>query len=386
MRVLLAAGGTGGHMFPAQSLSEELTRLGWECAMITDARGRKHAGRIKADPIIEVKAASISPRRPIKALRGVVQLSQGVRQSKAFIREWKPDVVVGFGGYPSFPALRAAETLNIPRVIHEQNAVLGRVNRVFAKKATVVASGFDDLARLPDGANHVVVGNPLRDAILDMSSRPSPQGAEPGPNAVKDTNASPQSTGPGSSLRSVRDDKINLVIVGGSLGANIISDVVPQAVAALPKGLRSRIIIVQQTTKAHLEKAAKRYEAAQIPAKLDTFFSDIETHLASADLIIARAGASSVSEIALMGKPSILIPLGIAMDDHQTANAKALQSLDAAKIVPESDFTVARLTQLLTETLNDTDWLDRARRNASKLARPDAARDLAALVISAAGN
>jgi UDP-N-acetylglucosamine--N-acetylmuramyl-(pentapeptide) pyrophosphoryl-undecaprenol N-acetylglucosamine transferase len=355
MRALLAAGGTGGHMFPAQSLSEELTRLGWDCAMITDARGRKHAGRIKADPIIDVKAASISPRHPIKAIRGAWQLAQGVRQAKTFIREWKPDVVIGFGGYPSFPALRAAENLNIPRVIHEQNAVLGRVNRVFAKKANVVASGFNDLAKLPDGANHHFIGNPMRDVILNANpSRESQQ-------------------------------QLNLVIVGGSLGANIISDVVPQAVAALPDALRGRLTVTQQTTKTHLETAGKRYADAGITATLDTFFSDIEVHLAKADLIIARAGASSVSEIALMGKPSILVPLVIAMDDHQTANAMALQRLDAAKIVPESDFTVEQLSQLLMETLNDAEWLDRAGRNASKLARPDAARDLAALVISAAG-
>lgn len=355
MRALLAAGGTGGHMFPAQSLSEELTRLGWDCAMITDARGRKHAGRIKADPIIEVQAASISPRHPIKALRGAAQLAQGVKQSKAFMRDWTPDVVIGFGGYPSFPALRAAESLGIPRVIHEQNAVLGRVNRVFARKATIVASGFADLGRLPAGSNHQFIGNPMRDAILNARSRNEGR------------------------------DHLSLVIVGGSLGANIISDIVPQAIAALPDDLRNRISVVQQTTKTHHEMAAKRYAKAGVAATLDTFFSDIAGHLAGADLIIARAGASSVSEIALMGKPSILVPLAIAMDDHQTANAKALERLDAAKIVPESDFTVARLTSLLTETLNDTDWLDRAGRNASKLARPDAARDLAALVISAAG-
>lgn len=385
MRALLAAGGTGGHMFPAQSLSEELTRMGWECAMITDARGLKHAGRIKADPIIEVKAASISPRHPIKAVRGAWQLAQGVRQSKAFIRDWKPDVVVGFGGYPSFPALRAAESLNIPRVIHEQNAVLGRVNRVFARKATVVASGFADLAKLPEGANQQFIGNPIRDAILEMSSSSSSKGAEPELNGDYDADKGSQALAPGSALRSVRDDTVSLVIVGGSLGANIVSDVVPQAVAALPDSLRKVMTVTQQTTATHLEMAKRRYADAGIAATLDTFFSDIEVHLAKADLIIARAGASSVSEIALMGKPSILVPLAIAMDDHQTANAKALERLDAAKIVPELLFTVERLTSLLTETLNDTDWLDRAGRNASKLARPDAARDLAALVISAAG-
>ncbi|MEM7728272.1 MAG: undecaprenyldiphospho-muramoylpentapeptide beta-N-acetylglucosaminyltransferase [Pseudomonadota bacterium] len=357
MRAVLAAGGTGGHMFPAQALSEELVRLGWQCAMITDARGRKHAGRIQADPIIEVKAATLSPRQPIKALRGAIELGRGVRQARAFMRDWKPDVVVGFGGYPSFPALRAAQSMNIPRLIHEQNAVLGRVNRVFARKAVAVASGFDDLAKLPEGANHVVVGNPLRDTLLSAAGEKSDKTRE----------------------------RIHLLVVGGSLGANILSERVPAAVAALPDGLRAHIDVVQQATESRIEAAGRTYAEAGVPAFLDTFFTDIETHLAKADLIIARAGASSVSEIALMGKPSILVPLAIAMDDHQMENARALERLGAARVVPESEFTVERLTSILAEILNDTDWLDRAGANASKLARPEAARDLAALVISAAG-
>ena len=355
MRALLAAGGTGGHMFPAQSLSEVLGREGWDCAMITDARGRKHAGRIQADPIIEVEAASISPSKPIQAISGAIKLMRGVSQAKAFMRNWKPDVVVGFGGYPSFPALRAAESLGIPRVIHEQNAVLGRVNRVFAKTATVVASGFDQLDKLPDGSKHEVVGNPLRDALHSVE-----------PEA-----------------RSWHS--INILIVGGSLGANILSERVPRALAALPNDLRDQLSVTQQATESRIHDAREVYEEAEISATLATFYSDIEQHLARADRIIARAGASSVSEIALFGKPSILVPLAIAMDDHQTANAKALERLGAAKILPESEFTVERLTETLTEVLNDTDWLDRAGANASKLARPDAARDLAALVISAAG-
>ena len=365
MRALLAAGGTGGHMFPAQSLSEELGRMGWDVAMITDARGRKHAGRIQAEPIIEVQAASISPRKPVQALRGSLQLARGVRQAKAFMREWKPDVVVGFGGYPSFPALRAAETLNIARVIHEQNAVLGRVNRVFARKATVVASGFEDLARRPVGARHVVVGNPMRDAIL-QSSRPT----------VKS-----EATG----LREANDGGLNLLIVGGSLGANILSDVVPAAVAALPNEARAGLHVTQQATESRLDAARETYASASVPATVETFFTDIHDHLARADLIIARAGASSVSEIALMGLPSVLVPLGIAMDDHQTANARALERLGAAVILPESAFTPERLTELLVELLRDPDRLDQMGRSAQSLARPDAARDLAALVVQAAG-
>ena len=150
-RLLLAAGGTGGHMFPAQALAETLKVQGWEIAMMTDARGKKHAGRIPADPLIEVQAASITPRKPIAAILGTLKLAKGIRQARAFITDWKPDVVVGFGGYPAFPAMRAAQGMDVPTIIHEQNAVLGRVNRVFAAKALHVASGFEELQKLPEG-------------------------------------------------------------------------------------------------------------------------------------------------------------------------------------------------------------------------------------------
>lgn len=359
MKALLAAGGTGGHMFPAQSLSEELARQGWQCAMITDSRGRKHAGRIQADPIIEVKAASISPRKPVQALKGALQLAQGVRTAKVFIKAWQPDIVIGFGGYPSFPALKAAQSLGVPRIIHEQNAILGRVNRVFAKQAHTVASGFEALGKLPEGANHIPIGNPMRDVILQAATSKK--------------------------AKAKSNLGLNILVMGGSLGANILSDVVPSAIQALPADLRSRLTVTQQATQTRLEKVEAIYSEVGLDATVATFFPDIEKYLTKADLIIARAGASSVSEIALMGKPSILVPLGIAMDDHQTANAQALERLDAAVILPELDFNQANLTKLLTERLNDADWLDRAGRSAAKLARPNAARDLAALVISAAG-
>ena len=360
-------------MFPAQALSEEFGRLGWDCAMITDARGRKHAGRIQADPLIEVKAASISPRKPVQALRGSLQLARGVRQAKTFMRDWRPDVVIGFGGYPSFPALRAAESLNIPRVIHEQNAVLGRVNRVFARKATVVASGFEDLAKLPVRANHVVVGNPLRDALIKASHQSVVSVGPTNPNAAR------------SQEKGKPRKQLELLVVGGSLGANILSDVVPAAVAALPGDLRASLRVTQQATESRLATARDSYAAAGVAATVETFFTDIHEHLARADLIITRAGASTVSEIALMGLPSVLVPLGIAMDDHQTANARALERLGAAVILPEAGFTPEALTELLSELLHDHDRLDRMGRNATALARPSAARDLAALVVQAAG-
>ncbi len=353
-RLLLAAGGTGGHMFPAQALAETLRSEGWEIAMITDARGRKHSGHIPADPIIEVNAATLTPKKPVQAMFAMLKLMQGTRQARAFMKRWKPDVVVGFGGYPAFPAMRSAQGLKIPTILHEQNAVLGRVNRVFAPKAKIVASGFDVLERLPTGANHICVGNPLRAQIIDAA--PKHYAAPSG--------------------------DINVLIVGGSLGARLLSETLPAGLALLPDVLKKRLVVTQQTRPECLENAVKIYKEAGIRAVCAPFFNDIETHLAAAHYIVGRAGASSVSEIAAMGKPSLLVPLGIAMDDHQTDNALTLKSLGAADILPESEFTPDEVKSIFEARLNDSNWLKTAAAAARAAARPAAAADLAALVKS----
>ena len=352
-KLLLAAGGTGGHMFPAQALAEILKAEGWDIALMTDARGRKHCGRIPADPVIEVEAASISPRKPIQAIKGILKLWRGVRQAKAFIKGWKPDVVVGFGGYPAFPVMRAAQSVGLPTILHEQNAVLGRVNRVFAANATHVVSGFATLEKVSAAANVTNLGNPMRTQIVETVP----------------------------AKYEIPTNEINLLIVGGSLGARILSLTLPKAVASLPEDIRSRLNVVQQTTNSEIETARKIYAEADVTALCESFFTDIETHLAKAHYIVARAGASSVSEIALMGKPSLLIPLAIAMDDHQTVNAKTLESHGAADILPESEFTPEAVVNILQDRLNDSNWLSSAASAARTLGRPDAARDLAQLVV-----
>lgn len=357
MRILLAAGGTGGHMFPAQALAEHFKARGADIAMITDARGRKHAGRIPADPIIEVSAASISPRIPHKVPGGIIKLARGISQAKTFIRDRKPDVVVGFGGYPAFPALRAAQRLGVPTVLHEQNAVLGRVNRVFAKKANAVASGFDVLERLPKGAIWEPIGNPMRDAVLSASRREY---------------ITPGDSGP-----------INLLVVGGSLGATLVSETVPAACALLPADMRARLNVVQQTREGSMELATGIYKDAGITAECAPFFSNIQDHLSKAHFVIARAGASSVSEIALMGLPSLLVPLAIAMDGHQMVNASALKNRNCADVLPETLFTPEAVKNILSERLNDSTYLAAASRAALTAAMPDATLSLAALVESA---
>ena len=212
-RILLAAGGTGGHMFPAQALAEELTKEGWETALITDARGEKLAGKFPSETKLTIAAASINPKRPIAAVRGVLTILKGMKQSKAFIKDWQPDVVAGFGGYPAFPAVKVAQSLGLPTLLHEQNAVLGRVNRALSKGANVLACGFDRLEKCSVPEKLIVTGNPLRAQIT---------------NAVPDKYEAPT-------------DKINILIVGGSLGAKLISETMPKALALLPEDLRARL-------------------------------------------------------------------------------------------------------------------------------------------------
>ena len=351
-RLLLAAGGTGGHMFPAQALAEEMIKAGWETALITDARGEKLAGNFPSGPRLTIAAASINPRRPLAAVKGVLTILKGMRQSKTFIKDWQPDVVAGFGGYPAFPAVKVAQGQNIPTLLHEQNAVLGRVNRALSKGANVLACGFERLEKCSVRDKLIVTGNPLRQQITD---------------AVPSDYVAPT-------------DKINILIVGGSLGAKLISETVPLSLAQLPQDIRARLSVVQQTRKDSLDAAQQIYSAAGIDAHCETFFHNIETELAKAHYVIGRAGASSVSEIAMMGKPSLFVPLGIAMDDHQTMNAQSLKDLDAADILPESQFTPEAIAHILNARLNDSLWLKQAASAARRAAKPNAAAHLVQLV------
>jgi UDP-N-acetylglucosamine--N-acetylmuramyl-(pentapeptide) pyrophosphoryl-undecaprenol N-acetylglucosamine transferase len=267
---------------------------------------------------------------------------------------WKPDVVVGFGGYPSLPVLIAAELFRIPIIIHEQNAVLGRVNRIFAAKAKCVASGFEELQKTPTQANHICTGNPLRDKITQQ---------------IPKTYKPPK-------------EKINILIVGGSLGAKIFSTKMPEAIALLPEKMRKKLRVVQQTTIDCKEIALKTYNEAGVDAICDTFFSDIEVHLSRAHYVVSRAGASSISEISAMGVPSLLVPLDIALDDHQRFNANALASKSAADILLESEFTPEKIKTTLESRLNDSNWLQKASEQSKSVSRPNSASELTSLVIS----
>ena len=346
-RLLLAAGGTGGHIFPARALADEMIARGWTVRLITDARGLKHTEGFPAETVDQIRAASPSTKNPVKLAKAVLDLMAGIGQAKRIVRQWKPDVVAGFGGYPAFPALWAARAEKIPFAIHEQNAVLGRVNRVFAKKAGVVASGFARLDRAPRNTRRLITGNPLRAPIL----------------AAREAGY-PALDGEGS---------IRLLVLGGSLGARLLSETVPQAVADLPEWLRSRLEVAQQTREESLPMAREIYQQAGVTAECAPFFSDVGDRLAAAHFVIARAGASSVSEIAATGRPALFVPLAIATDDHQTANAADLVEAGAADSVPETEFTPAALASLLEVRLANIEDLKQRAGRARALGKPDAA-------------
>ncbi len=359
--VVIAAGGTGGHMFPAQAFADEMRARGWMIALVTDERGKKYATNFPADWRLEVDAATFGSKLPHKLLESALKLRKGTAEARKNFEKTRPSLIAGFGGYPSYPSLSAARAMGLPIIIHEQNSVLGRVNRLFAKAAKVVACGFDRLDRLPLAAEDrkKVVGNPVRNPIKAVRDKPYPDLTDAGP--------------------------INILVTGGSQGARLFGEVIPKAIASLPAEQRARLVLVQQAREEQLDAVRDAYREAGVKATVEAFFSDMQDRLAAAHLVIARAGASTVTELAVAGRPAILIPLGIAMDDHQTANAEGMVTGAAADLVPEPKFTAEMLAPLLLERISNAGVL-RARAKASwQLGKPNAARELADLAEQAAG-
>lgn len=356
---VVAAGGTGGHMFPAQALAEALTERGWRVVLATDERGAVYADRFPAEKRIALSAATYRNGDPIGMARAGIQIARGVMQARAAFKVIDPAIVVGFGGYPSLPALLAALSAKRPAMIHEQNAVLGRVNRLLAPRVQAIASAFPTLEKASSEvlARTQVVGNPVRPEI----------------NALFDQ-AYEAPTG-----------DIRLLITGGSQGARILSELIPEAIARLPEALRYRLKIQQQTRKESLESARQAYAEALVDAEIAPFFRDMAGRLSSAHLVIGRAGASTVSELAVAGRPSLLIPLKIAMDDHQRFNAKLLTDVCAAVVLAEDDATVEAMASLLERLLTDSEGLTRMAKAAHAVAIPDGAARLADLVEQTAG-
>jgi UDP-N-acetylglucosamine--N-acetylmuramyl-(pentapeptide) pyrophosphoryl-undecaprenol N-acetylglucosamine transferase len=357
---VIAAGGTGGHLFPAQALAETLTARGWRIVLATDERTESYGGDFPAERRIAIASATFRGGPAARAVQ-LRSLARGLRQARATLRELQPAVVVGFGGYPSIPTLVAARLLRIKTVIHEANAVMGRANRLLAPGAAAVACAFPTLMKAGASvrARAVVVGNPVRPAIRALVG----QGYAP-----------PAHDGP-----------IHLFVTGGSQGARVLSEVVPAAIAAVPADLRSRLAVVQQTRPDVLEAAAAIYRDAGVQAELAPFFSDMAERWTWAHLVISRAGASTVGEIAVAGRPAILVPLGIALDDDQGQNARLLSQAGGALIFRESELTAPALADALGELLADPGRLTRMAEAAAGAATPDAAERLADLVEQTVG-
>ena len=357
--VVIAAGGTGGHLFPAAAFAEEMFRRNWRVILMTDARGRRYAEGFPAERIEDVPAASMS-MNPITAIPAALKIMRGIDAAKKRFKDLPPSLVAGFGGYPSFPALMAARAHKVPILIHEQNSVLGRVNRAMATSASIVACGFERLDRLPEKVadRKRVVGNPVRLPILAVRERPYPEAPAGG--------------------------RLNVLIIGGSQGARLFGEVIPAAFALLPQALRARLDVVHQVREEQVEAAKKVYKKAAINADVAPFFTDMGQRLGATHLVISRAGASSVTELQVAGRPAILIPFAAAADDHQTANAEGLTSVGAADLFTEQEFESGPLAALLERRLADPHGLAVRAAAARASAKPEAAKTLADLAESVA--
>lgn len=349
---VVAAGGTGGHMFPAQALAREMIRRGWRVVLATDRRGEAYAQDFPAEERLALDAATGSG--PLGLLKAGVAILKGVGQARGALSRLDAKVVVGFGGYPSVPALVAALSQGRPTVIHEQNAVLGRTNRVLSPFARAVASSFPTLERAPERVKSQlhVVGSPVREDIRALME-----------NAYAPPTA-----------------RIEVLVTGGSQGARILAETTPRALAALPEALRRRLKVRQQARPESLEAARQVYLEAGIDAEVAPFFREMAGLLKTAHLVIGRSGASTVTELAVAGTPSILIPLKIATDDHQTLNARLLTDVGAAVAVAEDDVTVEGLRDAVAAMLADPMKLAERATAARSVAIADAAERLADLV------
>ena len=351
--LVIAAGGTGGHMFPAQALAETMLRAGWRVKLSTDARGARYTGGFPHSVEIEEVSSATFARGGIAAkIITPFRILSGILAARRAFRRDRPAVVVGFGGYPSIPAIGAAWLMKLPRMIHEQNGVLGRVNQLFAKRVDMIACGTWP-TELPDGVKGHHTGNPVRAAIQAKSGAPY---IPPG------------------------DHPMEILIIGGSQGARILSDVVPAAIASLPAAILDNLRVSQQARQADLDRVISYYAERGIRADVQTFFQDVPKRMSEAQLVIARAGASTVADLSAIGRPSILIPYAAATADHQTANARSLVEAGGAVLMPESKLDAATLCDHMTAILSDPQAATQMANAALSIGRPDAAEQLAAMV------
>lgn len=360
--IVVTAGGTGGHLFPAEALANALKQAGARIVLATDKRANAYSASFPADEIIEIPSATPSGRSVPQVMRAAFQLGRGTLMAIPALRRLKPAMVVGFGGYPTVPPVIAASILRIPSVIHEANGVMGRANRFLARRASLIATGFPDTRGIPDNIPGRVLqtGNPIRPAVREAAQTPY------------------RAPGPG--------ERFNLLVTGGSQGARVMSDVVPSAIEGLAPDLRARIVIVQQARSEDLDRVRNHYNRLGIASEVEPFFKDLPRRIAEAHLVISRSGASTVAELAVIGRPSILVPLPGAIDQDQAANANALGSIGAAIVLPQVAFTPDRLAAELRKALEKPEDLTKAARAAHSASITDAAERLAQAVLELASS
>jgi UDP-N-acetylglucosamine--N-acetylmuramyl-(pentapeptide) pyrophosphoryl-undecaprenol N-acetylglucosamine transferase len=358
---VLAAGGTGGHLIPAFALASELERRGHHVALVTDARGQAIPGKPAMLTAHVLPAGRLQGKNPLSWLKGGQAILEGRRMALRLFESFEPSTVVGFGGYPALPTLLAATSAGIPSIIHEQNAVLGRVNRFLARRVDAIATAYREVDRLsPRHAGKVhLVGNPVREEVLRLRDKPFPPFIDEG--------------------------LLRILVTGGSQGARVLSEVVPDGLAMLPPALRSRLQITQQCRPEDIEAVRGRYAAHDIPAELATYFEDMAERLADTHLFIGRAGASTIAELTAVGRPAILVPLPIATDDHQAANTREITAAGGARAIRQQKFTAAELAKQIQAMAQHPQTLANAAHAAWNCGYPNAVADLADLVESFGG-
>ena len=358
--ILLAAGGTGGHLFPAEALAMALRARGKRVELATDSRALRYGANFPADAIHPIPAATPSGGSILgKAMAGLT-LARGVWVARGVVKRVNPAAVVGFGGYPTVPPLLAAQNAGLVVIIHEQNAVMGRANRFLAARAPAIALGFPRLGGASEEslAKTTHIGNPVRPAVID---------------AAKTDFSDPDDS-----------DRIELLVTGGSQGARVMSDIVPPAVELLTRAQRARLRVTQQARAEDLSRVTEFYARLGVAATVEVFFNDLPARMAAAHLVVARAGASTVSELAVIGRDSILVPLPGALDQDQAANAAVLGESGAATVIAQSSFTSQRLAAEIAQRLDNPGSMRYAADAARAAGVPDAAERLAEFVISRA--
>jgi len=353
--IFLTAGGTGGHIYPAEALADELLNRKYQLSFVTDKRGlQNYKGKLKDISNYNVLSGSVIGKSKIHKICSLIKVAFGVLQSMAILLSKRPAAVVGFGGYASFPCCVAAILLRIPLIIHEQNSVVSRTNRILGKYAKVIAQSFRNVKNTPKGVKSVLTGMPVRQAILDIKDNKLPD---------------------------LENNKFTILVIGGSQGAKVFSDIIPDTINQLDEKLQSNIKIYQQCREADLAETKEKYKSSKAEITLNSFFNNMPELYSNSHIVITRAGASSTYELTAIGKASILVPLPIAADNHQYYNAKEVSDEKAAYLLEQKNFTVENLSEIIIKLSSDYNEIEKISKNAKKIGIIDASKRLADTVL-----